>query len=284
MNFEDNVKTFTTAIITLVSMNLFVTNLLLTHLKDERDDLQSIIDKRLNFKFITYLGFTIVINILVLYFISPTISNQELKSNVLIFIFSTFIIYIFFLITLYNKVFDFIHKLKRSEIIKSELEYEFLKAFYNNFLKKEFKSRYENLMEKKLGFSEYGFFNDKELKAIYTPQKKDKYLKDINIKKLEKKLNRIEDMEKFYEPLELGQKLNKGQDYFFILFSQKYDKKLLDCYCLSSKSSLNEYSDNENLDRLLKKINNNTLINKHAELKDNLKSLDEIYSKYTNIN
>ncbi|AYN00246.1 hypothetical protein [Chryseobacterium sp. 3008163] len=194
INFEDAIKTFTTTVITLVSMNLFVTNLLLTHLKDERDDLQSIIDKRVNFKFITYLGFSIIISILILYFLSPSITNPEIKSNILIFIFSTFIIYIIFLISLYNNVFNFIHKSKRNEIIKSELELEFDRAFYNNFLKKEFKTRYIEFIQNS-GFVRYNSFaplND-NLVAIYKAGKNDRFLCDINTDKLKNMLVKIVD-------------------------------------------------------------------------------------------
>ena len=243
INFEDNIKVFTTGVITLVSMNLFVTNLLFTHLKEERDEIQTVIDRRINFKFITYLGFSIIISILLLYFISPTINNNDIKTNILIFIFLSFLAYIFLLVNLYTLVFEFIHKSKRKDIVRKELEMEFMKAFYYNYLKINFNDRYTNFIQKQKGFAPHFYFGEeKDLDSISFRAKEDKFLVDINLKKLETELTDIVDEEKKYLSLELNQKFPKEKSHDILLFSSKHSERILDSYVFKDAPIIDEVS------------------------------------------
>lgn len=282
INFDDNVKIFTTSIITLVSMNLFVTNLLFTHLKDERDDIQSIIDNRIYFKFITYLGFTIILSILSLYFISPSINNISVKSNVFTLIFFSFIFYIIKLISLYNTVFEFINKEKRIKIIKDELESEFSRAFYNYFIKKEFKKRYVDIMEKKHGFTQFSFFDERFEKNSFT-KKTDTYLNDIHLNKLQLVLEKITATDKKYFSLELDQKFDKNKIHDVLAFNTEQNIKIHKYFIFKKNSYLNKTIERENLTKLLNKVNNNTLSNKFNELNENLINIGNIYEQYLNL-
>lgn len=281
IKFEDTVKTFTTGIITLVSMNLFVTNLLLTHLKDERDDIQSIIDRKVNFKFITYLGFTLIICVLSLYFFSPSIHNENVKSNILIFIFSTFVCYIILLVILYNTVFNFIHKTKRTEIVKSELNVEFYNAFYLDYFKKRFKEEYINLMENNLNFQTYPIWQDIEGINHYTHKISNNiFLKDINVDAVSKLAKKINSATKYYHVLELERKYEKNSEIKLFSLSENKKLKCNKIYTFSTKSSTHYEYSQEYLDKLLKKIDDNTLNNNFFELSTNLKSLEDIYDEY----
>lgn len=284
INFEDTVKTFTTGIITLVSMNLFVTNLLLTHLKDERDDIQSIIDRKVNFKFITYLGFTLIICVLCLYFFSPSIINENIKSNILIFIFSSFACYILLLVFLYNTVFNFIHKVKRTEIVKSELNLEFYKAFYNDYFKRRFKEEYKNLMEDKLSFQPYPLWQEIEgaNHHIHKVSKK-KYLKDISINKVSNLSKEIRNTQKYYHVLEFGRQYQKDTEIKLFSLTEKKSFRYDKIYSFSAKAQLQSEPDQEYLNKLLKKVDDNTLNNKYNELSANLKNLEDIYLEYIEI-
>lgn len=281
VNFEDNIKTFSTIIITLVSMNLFVTNLLLTHLKDERDDIQSIIDERVNFKFITYLGFSIILCILLLYFVSPSILIHDVKSNILIFIFSSFIFYILQLVILYNRVFNFIHKGERLQIIKQELNIEFSRAFYRNYIKSEFKKRYIQFMEEQ-SFERFSYFMFENLTHISLKNKKPCYLKDINVQGIKDSAKKVTS-ERYYYELELDNEYLENTEINLLSFSQSTNVNFTKNYIFSRKKLFAEKYNQQHLDKLLKKIDNNTLSNKFSDLKSNLSDLDEVYTKYINI-
>jgi len=281
IKFEDNIKTFTTCIITLVSMNLFVTNLLLTHLKDERDEIQSIVDKKVNFKFITYLGFTLIICVLFLYFFSPSIKNENINNNLLVFIFSSFTCYIFLLVNLYNTVFNFIHKTKRTEIVKAELNLEFYKAFYIDYYKRRFNEEYKSIMEKQLNFQPYSIWTRIEGINHHTYKaSKNIYLDDINIKAITKFSKELPKNGRYYHIIELNKQYNKDEHIklFSFLESKKFNYNKV--YSFSTNNSIQLGYTQEYLQKLLKKINDNTLNNKFSELSNNLKSLDDIYSEY----
>lgn len=283
INFIDNVKTFTTGIITLVSINLFVTNLLFTHLKDERDDIQPIIDEQVNFKFITYLGFTIIVCILLLYFLSPTIQNNNIKSNILVFIFCSFLLYIFQLIFLYNKVFTFIHRNKRKEIIEEALALEFAKAFHNDYLKNEFKERYQNEMESNLGFVSYSPFSadfKSDVKYISIEKKSAVYLKDINLNGLKKNLKKNNSKEKFFSILELDQRFSPKNSHLLLLLTDLPKKRAINYFSFSKKQRLLENYNQTQLNNLLQKVENNTVKNNYFELTDNLDDLERVYELY----
>lgn len=283
VKFDDNIKTFTTGIITLVSMNLFVTNLLLTHLKEERDDLQSIIDKKVNFKFITYLGFTLIICVLFLYFISNSVNNENINNNILIFIFSSFIFYIFLLVNLYNTVFNFIHKTKRNEIVKAELNLEFYKAFYIDYYKRRFNEEYINIMENQLNFQRYpiwgGIQNAKH--HIYKfPQTV--YLDDINIKAITKLSKKLPKQGRYYHSIELNKQYKKEENITLFSLMETRKFKFDNIYSFTRNSSIQTEYSKEYLDKLLKKISDNTLNNKFNDLSMNLKNLEDIYNEYIN--
>ncbi|MBA6154274.1 hypothetical protein [Gelidibacter maritimus] len=287
INFSDNVKTFTTGIITLVSINLFVTNFLFTHLKDERDDMQPIIDERVNFKFITYLGFTIIICILFLYFLAPSINEQNIKSNILIFLFLSFILYIFQLIFLYKKVFNFIHKTKRKKIIEETLMSEFSQAFYSDYLKREFKKRYRNLMIEILGFKYYNPFIQKledKHQHFSIQNDKTKYLKDINSKRLLKKLQKNKSEKNFFIDLDLDQKFEANNSHSLLILENLPLKKVSRYFTFSTKKRFLEKYDQNQLDNLLQKTNKNTLSNNYIDLEENLNDLERMFDKYLELN
>ena len=284
VNFEDNIKIFTTSIITLVSMNLFVTNLLFTHLKEERDEIQYIIDSRIHFKFITYLGFTIILCVLCLYFVSPSFENASIKANILILLFISFLYYISKLILLYTTVFNFLNKSKRTQIVKDELNTEFFKAFYQNFLKSEFKKSYLATITK-YGFSSYYSFSlsTQDFETIGFTKKFNCFLHDINLSKLESYLKEIKDNNKKYAPLELNQEFEKNKVHNIFTFEAK-QKLLLKKYFIFKKKSYLSYGiEKESLNRLLGKVAINTLNNKFHDLGENLKSLDDIYERYVKL-
>lgn len=286
IEFIDNAKTFTTGIITLVSINLFVTNLLFTHLKDERDDLQSIIDDQVNFKFITYLGFTLILCILLLYFLAPTILNNDIKSNILIIIFLSFLFYILQLIFLYNKVFSFIHKDKRKKIIENALIIEFAKAFQNDYLKNEFKKRYQNEMETNLGFSTYSPFNaefESEIKYLSIEKKNTVYLKDIKLKNLKKNLKDNSSEEKYFLILELDQRFPTGKSHPLLLFTNLPKGKVIKYFSFSNKQRLSENYSQTQLNNLIQKVESNTIKNNYFELSNNLNDLEKVYELYLDL-
>ena len=286
INFIDNAKIFTTGIITLVSINLFVTNFLFTHLKEERDDLQSIIDEKVNFKFITYLGFTLIVCILLLYFLAPTVQNEDIKSNILIIIFFSFLFYIFQLIFLYNKVFSFIHKGKRKKIIEDALDREFANAFKNNYLKNEFKKRYQNEMENNLEFSRYSSINpefESDVKYLSIEKKKTVYLKDIKLKNLKYHLKDNNSKEKLFSVLELDQRFSKEKPHTLLVLTNPPNKKVLNYFSFSSKQNiLRNYSQTQ-LNNLIQKVETNTVKNNYFELTNNLDDLERVYDLYLDL-
>jgi hypothetical protein len=284
INFDDSIKTITTCTITLVSMNLFVTNLLLTHLKEEREDLESIIDRKINFKFITYLGFTIIICILFLYFISPTITHENIKCNLLIFIFCSFLCYILALVFLYNSVFKFINKLERSEIINSERKLELYRAFHLYFFRKRFREIYDELMENELKFKQYESWTSVKGVKTYSLKIKNKVLlKDIKINKLKSFSESIPNDEKYYHPVKYGRPYKK--DIELALFSlpemKGYDYKKV--YSFTKNVKTQSTDNRQHLDRLLGKISNNTANNKYRDLELNLNDLSKIFKAYIEI-
>lgn len=281
VNYEGTISTLTSGIITLVSINLFVTNLLLTHLNEERDNIQSIIDKRVNFKFVTYLGFALIVCILFLYFFSSNIIIGNAKGNILIFIFYVFIGYIFLLVSLYNKVFNFIHKTKREEIVKKELHQEFYNAFYLNYLNSSFKKEYKMLFEDTLQLEPYSIFKDyKGLQIITKTFSKNSYLVDINKKIIDKIAKRKPEGERIYNKLETDRQYPKGAEINFFYFKNKPKVKFEKIYKFKSKPLIKTKYSQEHLNNLLRKINDNTQENKHDQLSVNLRNLKDIYSEY----
>lgn len=281
INFDDSIKTITTCTITLVSMNLFVTNLLLTHLKDEREDLESLIDRKINFKFITHLGFTIIICILFLYFISPTITHENIKCNILIFIFCSFLCYILALVFLYNSVFKFINKLERSEIINSERKLELYRTFHVYYLRKRFSEIYVELMENELKFKKYESWTSVKGVKTYSLKTKNKVvLKDIKINKLKSFSESIPNDEKYYHTVKYGRLYEK--DIELALFSlpemKGYDYKKV--YSFTKNVKTQSTDNRQHLDRLLGKISNNTANNKYIDLELNLNDLSKIFKAY----
>lgn len=286
VKFEENTKTFITGIITLVSINLFVTNFLFTHLKEERDDIQFIIDEKVNFKFITYFGFSIVIYILLLYFLSPTFSDITVKSNILIFIFCSFIVYILLLIALYNTVFKFIHREERNRIIQKELNNEFYRSFYFFYIKRSFKTRYRDFFEKELNFVpeyQFRFGENKNKNRVILKSRNSGYLKDIKSTKIKKKLSSLKPNENHFYPLEFDMKLDKLKPYYILALKKDIDFKARNFYVISKQSFFGKKSSQNNLNILLNKINDNTLNNQFKNLESNLKNLDEIYENYLDL-
>ena len=80
--------------------------------------------------------------------------------------------------------------------------------------------------------------------------------------------------------LELGKQYQKGTEIKLFSLSEKKNFKYNKIYSFSKKASLQSEYSQEYLDKLLKKINDNTLSNKYNELSTNLKNLEDIYAEY----
>ena len=284
IDFNDTIKILTPSVITLVSMNLFVTNLLLTHLKDDRDDLEKIINKKVHFKFITYFGFAIVLYLLVLIFTFKIIENY--KANILIFLFCSFIIFIFLLINLYRIVFEFINKSTRKSIISKELKIEFEKILYVKKVKKEFKIKYNNffkLNEFTLTTS-YLYGLDEQLmdkNNITVNFDKLQYFRDLKSSKLLQHLVKLKDKNNFYTNIDLDEKMPTNNDLLLISINEK-NEKLSNYFIYKDKPIFDESFEIDILNILLKKIDYNVNNNKLEALKEDLSNINSVFEKFLN--
>lgn len=285
IDFNDTIKILTPSVITLVSMNLFVTNLLLTHLKDERDDLEKIINKKVHFKFVTYFGFTIIFFLLFLVFTFKTIENY--KTNILIFLFYTFIIFIVLLINLYKIVFEFINKSTRKDIISNELKIEFEKILYEKKIKKEFKKKYNDFFQSN-NFTlttTYLFGLDDKLadnNNITINFNTAKYFRDLKSDKLKKHLKEINKKNNYYTSFELDEKIPINNQFLLLSTSEK-NSKLLNCFVYSNKPMFEENLEADVLNILLKKIDYNVKNNKLEDLQEDLSNVNAIFENFLNI-
>nr|WP_294924494.1 hypothetical protein [uncultured Flavobacterium sp.] len=285
IDFNDTIKILTPSVITLVSMNLFVTNLLLTHLKDDRDDLEKIINKKVHFKFITYFGFAIVFYLLVLIFTFKIIENY--KTNILILLFYSFLIFIFLLINLYRIVFEFINKSTRKNIISKELKVEFEKILYTKKLKKEFKIKYHNFF--KINdftlINSYLFGLDSQLKDennVTINFNKVKYFRDIKSTELLKHFSKNKGTDNYYTSFELDEKTPTNNDLLLISTIKK-NKKLSNYFIYKDKPMFEESVETDILNILLKKIDYNVSNNKVEDLKEDLSNINSVFEKFLNI-
>lgn len=284
IDFNDTIKILTPSVITLVSMNLFVTNLLLTHLKEDRDDLEKIINKKVHFKFITYFGFAIIFYLLVLIFTFKIIENY--KTNILILLFYSFLIFIFLLINLYRVVFEFINKTSRKNIISKELKIEFEKILYMKKVKKEFKIKYNNFFKtnKFIITNSYLFGLDEQLQDknnVTIKFEKVKYFRDLKSKQLIKHFDKIKDKDNYYTNIELDEKMPTNNDLLLISISEK-NEKLAKYFIYKDKPMFEESFETDILNILLKKIDYNVNNNKLEDLKEDLSNVNSIFEKFLN--
>lgn len=284
LDFKDLLKTITASSITLVSMNLFVTNLLLTHLKEERDDLEKFILNKVNFVFVTYFGFSIILFLVILN-ISHEIINDKVKSNILLFFSYCFIVFIILLIYLYNIIFKFIIKSKRNLLIKKELEKEFSQNLYIHKFHFYFHSIFLN------------FFSEKEIKTVsnfihmWSDEvqnskieiknfSEDKYFRNIRLKNIKNEYKNIS-----FSQLNLDQKIIKGNNInlFYISNEDKIIKinKLKEAFIFKRKPFFNQVDTTMLeiiLDKLDKNVKNQNLENLETDL-FNIISVFDIYYK-----
>ncbi|MCF6140322.1 hypothetical protein L1S34_03395 [Flavobacterium sp. K77] len=284
IDFNDTIKILTPSVITLVSMNLFVTNLLLTHLKDDRDDLEKIITKKVHFKFITYFGFAIVFYLLVLIFTFKILVIY--KTNILILLFYSFLIFIFLLINLYKTVFEFINKTTRKNIIAKELKIEFENILYVKKVKKEFRIKYNNFFKNNnftLTTSHLFNFDDqlKDKHNITVNFDKVKYFRDIRSTELLKHFIKIKNKVNYYTNLELDEKTPANNDLLLISIDEE-NNKLSNYFIYKDKPMFEESFETDILNILLKKIDYNVSNNKLEDLKEDLSNVNDIFEKFLN--
>lgn len=285
LDYKNIIAVITTSIITLVSINLLVTNFLFTFLKDEIDDLQSIIDKTIHYKFPTYLGFSIIISVLILFFIGGSIGNDTATTNILIFIFYTFILYIFIIVNLYNRVFDFLNRNKRSELLKKEIFKEFYFSFYIFKLKQLFYSNYKKFygqleIEEELNH----FFPTKQHKHfVVFETTKDLYLRDVKLNALSRELKNYESEKIRFYSLNFDQQFKNTHTSKIISSEDVIDeRKIRSAFILSRKRNIQEPTIEE-LATLEMYIENSIDKKDFEKLEQNLNVLEEVYKTYLDI-
>jgi hypothetical protein len=284
IDFNDTIKVLTTSVITLVSMNLFVTNLLLTHLKDERDDLEKIINRKVRFKFVTYFGFSIIVYLLILNFTFKNI--EEYKTNILIFLFYCFLCFIFLLINLYKIVFEFINKSSRKKILYFELNSEFDKILYVNKIKKEFKKKYIQFFTS-LDFKETTptFFSfDQNLVDkinVTTRFEKVNFFRDLNDKRLKKIAQKLSNTDNYFASLQLNDKFQIGNDFLLVSLNED-SEKIKNCFIFKQDPLFSDNLEPEVLNILLKKMENNIKNDRVEELREDLSNINSVFEKFLN--
>ncbi|MHC0441462.1 hypothetical protein [Flavobacterium sp. 3-210] len=291
IDFKELLKVLTSTVITLVSMNLFVTNLLLTHLKEERDDLEKFINKKIPFRFITYFGFSII---LLLLFLNLFYGHLECsKNNILIFLAYSFFIFIGALIYLYDKVFKFITKSQRKILIFNELKREFNLNLYRSKFKKVFSENYNEFFANlnfKVVSKNLPLFND-DLAGninILVKSNHEKYFKDLKYKSLKLLIEKIEPINQFYSTHDLDDKILNQDEILLLSFqtsNEKVNENLLRSKFVYSKENFfDENETNDILETVLEKFDKNIKSGKLEDLTSDLKNfeniLNDFYKKY----
>ncbi len=284
VDFHDTIKVLTTSVITLVSMNLFVTNLLLTHLKDERDDLEKIISKKVQFKFVTYFGFSIIIYLLILNVIFKNI--EDYKTNILIFLFYCFLFFILLLINLYKIVFEFINKSSRKKILHYELNHEFDKILYVNKIKKEFVVKYDSFFNshtfKKTSPLFFSFSNKLSTKTNVTVKfSKISFFRDLDTKRLKKILLKLNHTDNYFASLQLDDKFQIANDFLLVSINED-SYKIKNCFVFKETALFSDELEPEVLNILLKKLENNVKNDRLEELKEDLSNINSVLGKFLN--
>jgi hypothetical protein len=142
--FADALRILTSSAVTIVSITLVVTNLLFTHLKDERDSLEQLILAKVKIKYVTFVGFSIIICLLVLNFITES-TSMMIKQNILLTIFYCFLYYLWQLVVMYNQIMNLIIKSSRNAILISEQKDELSSVIYQDLFQNKFNDIFDKL-------------------------------------------------------------------------------------------------------------------------------------------
>lgn len=280
VDFHNSINLLLTSIITLVSINLLVTNFLFTYLKGSLENIQTIVEKKVSFKFSTYYGFSIIISTLLLFFFSNIVANEYVKSNMLMFIFISFIIYILLIVKIYDSVFSFINNDKRREIIKSELIGELNRNLYESLLRTLFNKKQTDFFENKLQFKKINSFETiSEYDTITYLPNTNRYLVDLKTEKLAKKLDSSPDESGYYYHIKLGQEFQNQIETKLLSFSSEQKLKVEKYYILKKEPSVIP-NDTKHLQRVLSSLNKSVQSSNIENLETNLKDLGDIYEIY----
>ena len=281
-DFKELLKTITTSSITLVSMNLFVTNLLLTHLKEERDDLEKFILNKINFVFVTYFGFSIILFLVILN-ISHEIIDDKIKSNILLFLSYCFIVFIILLIYLYNIIFKFIIKSKRNLLINKELEKEFSQNLYKHKFHVSFNSIFLNHFSEKeiktVPHNLYPWRDDLQNSVIINNKfSKDKYFRNIKLHNIKKEYKNISISE-----IKLNQKIIAGNEIFLSSIDPDNKKikqnKLKSAFIFTNKPLFGK-NDTTMIEIILDKFDKDVKNQNMENLKIDLQNINTIFDIY----
>ncbi|KFF05419.1 hypothetical protein [Flavobacterium reichenbachii] len=291
IDFKELLKLLTSSAITLVSMNLFVTNLLLTHLKEERDDLEKFINKKLPFRFITYFGFSIIIFLLLLNLFYNHLESS--KNNILIFLAYSFFIFIGLLIYLYDKVFKFITKGQRKLLISTELKNEFDLNLYTEKFKNIFLESYIRFFEN-LNFTQtsknLSSFNSNLIDNVHITfmTNENHYFRDLKYKSLSSLIEKVDLESHFYSVQNLDAKIVNDSEVLLLSYKTN-DKKiskesLKSKFIFSKKEFLGVRQRDEVLTIVLEKLEKNIKSGKAEDVGSDLENfksiLEQFYRKY----
>ena len=157
---------------------------------------------------------------------------------------------------------------------------EFSRAYYNNFIKNEFKSRYESFILKEQSFERFPFFPDANITHVSISKNKISFLNDIKIDGLKKALSKINAEKKYFHSLNIDDEFPKKTGIKIYSFNGNMNIKLSKYFSFTKNKRFEDKFEKQQLNRLLNKIDDNSIKNNSSDLKSNLENLEEIYKKY----
>lgn len=160
---------------------------------------------------------------------------------------------------------------------------EFSRAYYNNFIKNEFKSRYEKFILKEQSFERFPFFTDANITHIYISKNKVSFLNDINLDGLKKALDKVNSEKKYFHELNIDDKFPKKEEIKIYSFNNNINLKLSKYFSFAKNKRFEDKFEKQQLNKLLNKIDDNSTKNNSVALKSNLENLEEIYKKYIDL-
>ena len=262
---------------TFISVTLIVTTFLFNFLKEQLDSNIKLIVRYVNYEIVAYYGFGLIISLITQKLFSLTLSFERLK-NLLILDFYLLIIFLFLLVFLYVRIFEIIKPTKLKEVnLNDTRRICALNIFYVLYEVKSKRIIQESFVEN--GFQEIDNLNHfivdeqrNDLYYLYCEDKsKDKYLNDINFKKLFKRTSNFET--KQFVPLNLGQYFPPDSDYL-LLALEKNNKKTK--YNRVFNYLLEKFKNYEFLKTALTKKYNNYLLKGYKFSK---KTIEKTYAK-----
>lgn len=275
-NYDDVLKILTSSAITFVTLNLTITNLLLTHLKDDRDHFEHIIQKKVKYKFITYLGFSIIFYLVLLNIWGESI--PQTKHDILLFLGYSFIYFILLIINLYNNVFTFILSNDRKKILNEELIKEIKIKLYTQKVKKDFNNSLDLFFEKKMftKSSRFLIFEDQNHNKVHINFKSTKYLTDFKIDKAEKTLKRRAN-QKVYS-YNIDSVFEMDNDYLFASSNEDIST-IKELYIFKNKPNF-KLTDDQIFKLFIKRLNKNIESGNIESLNDDFENINEIIELY----